>query len=135
PECPNPCPYYMDKEIWRIFLRNMTLFDPTLCSIIRKLMSFVGFVRGTTMTRAKVGAGVLLMLFGLGLGANSTPQDTPQKPAVCATIDSAVKGISGYNMKDQSALSDDGEFLRRVMLDIVGYPPNLEQVQAFIKDA
>ena len=44
-------------------------------------------------------------------------------------IDSAVKGIAGYNMKDQAAASEDGEFLRRVMLDIVGYPPNLDQVK------
>jgi len=86
------------------------------------------------MTRAKVGAGVLLLLFSLGAGANSAPQDTAQKQTVCTTIDGAVKGIAGYNMKDQAALSDDGEFLRRVMLDIVGYPPNLDQVKGFIAD-
>jgi hypothetical protein len=88
----------------------------------------------TTMTRAKVGAGTLLLLFSLGVGANSSPQETAQKPAICTTIDSAVKGIAGYNMKDQAAVSDDGEFLRRVMLDLVGYPPNLEQVKGFIAD-
>src|SRR5579872_5425336 len=92
-------------------------------------------VRGmTTMTRAKVGAGILLLLFTLGVGVNSAPQESAQKPAICATIDGAVKGIAGYNMKDQAPLSDDGEFLRRVMLDIVGYPPNLEQVKTFIAD-
>src|SRR5262249_13594969 len=31
-------------------------------------------------------------------------------------------------------LADDGEFLRRVMLDLVGYPPSLEQVKAFMAD-
>jgi len=86
------------------------------------------------MTRAKAGAGALLLLFILGVGANSAPQENAQKPAICTTIDSAVKGISGYNMKDQAAIADDGEFLRRVMLDLVGYPPNLEQVQAFMAD-
>src|SRR5258708_1071595 len=99
------------------------------------LRILVGFVRGmTTMTRAKVGAGVLLLLFILGAGVNSAPQENAQKPAICTTIDSAVKGISGYNMKDQAVLADDGEFLRRVMLDIVGYPPNLDQVKAFMAD-
>ncbi|HUR38068.1 MAG TPA: DUF1549 domain-containing protein [Planctomycetota bacterium] len=86
------------------------------------------------MTRAKAGAGALLLLFILSVGANSAPQENAQKPAICSTIDSAVKGISGYNMKDQAAVADDGEFLRRVMLDLVGYPPNLDQVKAFMAE-
>ena len=85
----------------------------------------------TTMARAKVGAGILLLLFSLGGGANSAPDDA-QKPSVCSTIDSAVKSIAGY--KDEAPLADDGEFLRRVMLDVVGYPPNLDRVKAFIAD-
>jgi hypothetical protein len=84
------------------------------------------------MTRAKAGAGILLLLFSLGTGANSAPQENAQRPTVCSTIDSAVKGISGYN--NQAGLADDGEFLRRVMLDLVGYPPNLDQVKGFIAD-
>ena len=84
------------------------------------------------MTRAKVGAGILLLLFSLGAGANSAPQENAQRPTVCSSIDSAVKGISGYN--NQAALADDGEFLRRVMLDLVGFPPNLDQVKAFMAD-
>jgi len=85
------------------------------------------------MTRAKVGAGILLLLFTLGGGANSAPQDsTPTKPGVCASIDGAVKGIAGY--KDQSPVAEDGEFLRRVMLDLVGYPPNLDRVRQFSTD-
>lgn len=84
------------------------------------------------MTRAKVGAGILLLLLTLGTGASSAPQETASKPGVCATIDSAVKGIAGY--KDQAGVAEDGEFLRRVMLDLVGYPPNLDQVKAFIAD-
>src|SRR6185436_964125 len=92
-----------------------------------------GYVRGIrAMTRAKVGAGILLLLFTLGGGANSAPQDTPQKPGVCASIDGAVKGIAGY--RDQSPIAEDGEFLRRVMLDLVGYPPNLDRVRAFSTD-
>src|SRR6185503_13067005 len=92
-----------------------------------------GLVRGIrVMTRAKVGAGILLLLFTLGGGANSAPQETPTKPGVCASIDGAVKGISGY--KDQSPVAEDGEFLRRVMLDLVGYPPNYDRVRAFTTD-
>ena len=89
-------------------------------------------LRGTTvMARAKVGAGILLLLFTLGGGVNSAPDDA-QKPSVCSTLDSAVKSISGY--KDEAPLADDGEFLRRVMLDVVGYPPNLDRVKAFMAD-
>src|SRR5678815_574023 len=92
-----------------------------------------GYVRGISeMTRAKVGAGILLLLFTLGGGVNSAPQETPQKPGVCASIDGAVKGIAGY--KDQSPIAEDGEFLRRVMLDLVGYPPNYERCRQFTTD-
>jgi len=34
-----------------------------------------------------------------------------------------------------SPIAEDGEFLRRVMLDLVGYPPSLAQVKAFMADA
>src|SRR5204863_9842323 len=45
-------------------------------------------------------------------------------------IDSnAASGMGGAKA---SPLTEDGEFLRRVMLDLVGYPPNLEEVKAFI---
>src|SRR5262245_49828699 len=84
------------------------------------------------MMRAKVGAGILLLLFTVGGGAISSPQENAQKPSVCASIDGAVKGISGY--KDQSPVAEDGEFLRRVMLDLVGYPPNYERVRQFSTD-
>ncbi len=87
------------------------------------------------MRNWKLGVGALLTILFAGAGAQSAPQDLPGKPGVCSTIDSAVKGISGYSMKDQAPVCDDGEFLRRIMLDLVGYPPNLEQVKAFIADA
>src|SRR5258708_10086309 len=128
-------PFFMDNDPWQIFLQEVTLFCGRVFRIRRTMVRIVNCVRGmTTMTRAKVGAGILLLLFSLGTGAISSPQDSAQKPGVCSTIDSAVKGISGYNMKDQAAPSEDGEFLRRVMLDIVGYPPNLDQVKAFMAD-
>ena len=50
-------------------------------------------------------------------------------------IDAAVRGIQGYDVKRQAPLSDDGEFLRRAMLDLVGSPPNAEQTRAFVADA
>lgn len=85
------------------------------------------------MSRGTVGAAVLLLCF-LIAGAESHPQSTQKKPKspLSSGIDSAASGQFG-NAKP-SALAEDGEFLRRVMLDLVGYPPSLEQVKAFIKD-
>lgn len=83
------------------------------------------------MSEVKVGAVVLGLLFTLSVGAESTPQDG-KKPMSSSTVDGGVKSIAGY--KDQAAVAEDGEFLRRVMFDLVGYPPNLEQVKAFMAD-
>src|SRR6187549_359402 len=63
------------------------------------------------------------------------PAQEPRKPAAAASIDGAVRGIPGYDLKHQAPLSDDGEFLRRAMLDLVGTPPNAEQTRAFVADA
>jgi hypothetical protein len=57
-----------------------------------------------------------------------------KKPAVCAPIDQAVRGIPNYDAKGQAPLADDGEFLRRVMLDLTGSPPTAEQTKAFLAD-
>jgi hypothetical protein len=77
----------------------------------------------------------LLIVFLLGSAATSSPQQTAKKskPALASAIDAAAGGVSGAGRP--SPVSEDGEFLRRVMLDLVGYPPNLEQVKAFIADA
>ncbi len=91
----------------------------------------------------KVGVGALLVLFCLGSGAMSSPQDkdtkaapatqsSASKPSSSATIDGGVKSIAGYNTQKQTGVAEDGEFLRRVMLDLVGYPPNLQQVKDFM---
>jgi hypothetical protein len=91
----------------------------------------------------KVGAGALLVLCLLVSGATSQDAGKTQagqasgtdakKPPSTSAIDSAAKSIPGYNTK-AAGLSSDGEFLRRVMLDLVGYPPNLDEVKAFIAD-
>src|SRR6185436_17676735 len=88
---------------------------------------------GSHMSRGTVGAAVLLLCF-LVAGAESHPQSAQKKPksALSSGIDSAASGQ--YGNAKPSALAEDGEFLRRVMLDLVGYPPSLEQVKAFIKD-
>lgn len=74
-------------------------------------------------------------LLGLTLAAPlpSYPQQAKKpKSALSAGIDSnAAAGMGGAKA---SALTEDGEFLRRVMLDLVGYPPNLDEVKAFIAD-
>jgi hypothetical protein len=87
------------------------------------------------MKHWKQGVRALLALLVAGAGALSVPTQEGGKPGVVSTIDSGIKGIAGYNMKDQAPTCDDGEFLRRIMLDLVGYPPNLEQVKAFVADA
>ena len=74
-----------------------------------------------------------LTVLAAGLLGAAGPQE-PRKPAVSAQIDAAVRGIPNYDAKGQSAPADDGEFLRRVMLDLVGCPPNAEQVKAFVAD-
>ena len=92
------------------------------------------------MSHAKLGAGALLVLLIAGAVA-SPAQETKaepsrgdaKKPVAVGAVDSAAKSIRGYDTK-ASAVADDGEFLRRVMLDLVGYPPNLQQVKAFIAD-
>jgi hypothetical protein len=86
------------------------------------------------MTHRKAGMAAVLTLLLAGAGAFAAPQNNPGKPGVTSALDGSVKGISGYNMKEQAPISHDGEFLRRVMIDLVGYPPNLEQVKAFIAD-
>jgi hypothetical protein len=77
--------------------------------------------------RHRVGAGLLAILLAAG-SAVSSQQTTVEakKPTFSGSIDSVVAKKSG--------IVGDGEFLRRVMLDVVGYPPNLEQVKAFMAD-
>ena len=68
------------------------------------------------------------------LGVSAAPQEGKLKPAATAAIDSGVKGIPNYAAASQSPLAEDGEFLRRLMLDLVGYPPTAPQVRAFMAD-
>ena len=83
------------------------------------------------MQISRVGA-ALLTLFVLSSGA--APQDAPKKAksALSSGIDSAASGYFGS--AKASPIAEDGEFLRRVMLDLVGYPPSLDQVKAFMAD-
>lgn len=68
------------------------------------------------------------------LGVSAAPQEGPRKPAASTAIDTGVKAIPGYLAASQSPVADDGEFLRRLMLDLVGYPPTAPQVRAFMAD-
>jgi len=76
----------------------------------------------------------LLILFILSSGTVSLPQQTLKKPKspLSSAIDSAAAAVTGG--PKASPVAEDGEFLRRVMLDLVGYPPNLDQVKAFMAD-
>ncbi len=64
--------------------------------------------------------------------ATSQQAGKKPKPPLASAVDSNAGSLSSGK---PSPLAEDGEFLRRVMLDLVGYPPNLEQVKAFLADA
>ena len=84
------------------------------------------------MRHGPIGAAVLILLL-LGSTASSHPQQQKKpKSPLSSGIDSNAASLAGTGKL--SPLADDGEFLRRVMLDLVGYPPSLEQVKAFIAD-
>ena len=84
------------------------------------------------MRTSRVGA-ALLMLFVLSSGA--APQEGAAKKGKSA-LSSGIDSTAGsfFGSAKASPLAEDGEFLRRVMLDLVGYPPSLEQVKAFMAD-
>src|SRR6185436_4805486 len=67
----------------------------------------------------------------LPLIAGATPQEGRPLPQ---RIDAEVAGIPGFNRVAAAPRCEDGEFLRRVMLDLVGHPPNAEETRAFIAD-
>ncbi len=84
------------------------------------------------MRSGRIGATLLILLL-LVSGASSTPQQQKKpKSALSSGIDASANSVGGGGK--QSPLADDGEFLRRVMLDLVGFPPSLEQVKAFMAD-
>jgi len=74
----------------------------------------------------------LLALLLSGSVALPSPQQKKSKPPLSSAIDSAASQF--YGPAKPSPVAEDGEFLRRVMLDLVGYPPSLEEVKAFIAD-
>jgi hypothetical protein len=85
------------------------------------------------MRNGSVGATLLTLLL-LSSGASTSPQQGLKKPKspLSSGIDSAAGSLA--SSAKPSALAEDGEFLRRVMLDLVGYPPSLEQVKAFMAE-
>jgi hypothetical protein len=85
------------------------------------------------MGRHSLGTATLALLCLLGVSA--APQEGKSRPAASAAIDSGVRGIKDYAAASQSPAVEDGEFLRRLMLDLVGYPPTAPQVRAFMAEA
>jgi hypothetical protein len=72
------------------------------------------------------GSVVLFLLVAGGLSAS---------PANSRAIDDAVADIPGFDAPHVSPRCDDAEFLRRLSLDLLGYPPNGDQASAFVADA
>jgi hypothetical protein len=71
----------------------------------------------------------LLCLLG-----SAEPQETAKRPPGTSMVDGAVRNIKGYTISTQAPLADDGEYLRRLYFDLLGYPPNAAQVKAFLAD-
>jgi hypothetical protein len=69
------------------------------------------------------------VLFLLALLPGAALQEPRTLPA---RIDEEVARMPG--MKDPAAVCSDGDFLRRAMLDLVGYPPGADEVRAFAAD-
>lgn len=74
---------------------------------------------------------VLQLLLFLSHVAGVSPQDPRPLPQ---RIDGEVARISGFPREGPAPRCDDGEFLRRVMLDLVGYPPTADETRAFVAD-
>lgn len=77
----------------------------------------------------RIFAGVFLSLL--------LPQDPPAAKPVASfaeSIDAEVSRISGFRGAEIAPACDDGEYLRRIMLDLLGYPPNAEELRAFVAD-
>lgn len=85
------------------------------------------------MDRHSLGLATASLAILCALGASSAQEGVKRPPGAIA-IDAAVKGINGYNVALQSPPVDDGQFLRRVMMDLVGFPPTGGQVKAFTLD-
>jgi hypothetical protein len=83
------------------------------------------------MTRLVPFIATLLLLPFAPLSSQQAAGKKP-KPPLASAIDSNAGSPSSGKV---SPLAEDGEFLRRAMLDLVGYPPSLEQVKAFMADA
>lgn len=62
------------------------------------------------------------------------PASARQAASVSDRIDTAVRSVPGYGARPESPLAADGEFLRRVWLDLGGHPPVLEETRAFLAD-
>jgi hypothetical protein len=82
--------------------------------------------------RHGITAATLLALLLSGAVALPAQQQKKPKSPLTSAIDSAAAQF--YGSAKPSPVAEDGEFLRRVMLDLVGYPPSLEEVKAFIAD-
>src|SRR4051812_10190539 len=70
---------------------------------------------------------------GPGPGAPATPASAPG-PDEIATLDALL--VAGWHKAGvvPAPIADDGEFLRRVTLDVLGRPPRREELRAFFDD-
>jgi hypothetical protein len=77
--------------------------------------------------------GLTLLLFLLGnslLRAQAPAEAPPALPPLNTVIDQALAPPSGLTV----GVCSDAEFLRRVSLDLIGYPPTAAEARAFLAD-
>lgn len=73
---------------------------------------------------------MVALILGLGLFA----QDAARERALAAELDAHLRAVSRGDPSFRPPLVADGIFLRRVMLDLVGFPPNAYEIGRFSAD-
>ncbi|MBI4564989.1 MAG: DUF1549 domain-containing protein [Planctomycetes bacterium] len=70
-----------------------------------------------------------------GAWSGAAPQERLRKPDFSATIDRVLEGRWAQRKIVPAPLADDGEFLRRLSLDLRGHAPGYPELRAFLADA
>lgn len=71
----------------------------------------------------------------LSLPPLTAPEAAPQDGTPGSRLDAAVEALKGFSPAHASGVSDDAEFLRRAMLDLLGYPPDAGEAASFLADS
>ncbi len=87
-------------------------------------------VLGATMT--PLGRWILLAAIGLAAALPARSQDKPKKTELTSRIDQILE--SKWSKANTAPVADDGEFLRRLSIDLRGMPPGEDEARAFMSN-